>query len=143
MVHFVCSYLTLSFRWLAFLNFLKILGGCHTSTWWTVLNSKGSWHMFCLLSFMTVSPKASHVSEKADWRFPVGRGSQGNVLTVIFFQVPMRKKQVTEQEPPTGLLYLLLKENAFLPVILNLYMYIYFTSVGQTRISLRSVWLLY
>lgn len=45
----------------------------------------------------------------------------------------MGKKQLTEQETFTGLLYLLLKENALLPVVLNLY--IFFTSVWQIRVS--------
>lgn len=77
----------------------------HTYKWWTILNSKGSWHILCFC--LGLFPhEASHLSgNQADWRFCVSRESQGNVLTGSLFQVPLGKKQVAEEEPPPGLGY--------------------------------------
>lgn len=102
---FVCSYSTLSFMWLVFFNFLKILGCVVTlmndGLYW--INSKGSWHAFCLLLLRTVSPWGLP-PEWAGWlNVLYKKGSQWNVVTASIFEVPLEKKWVTEQEPPSGL----------------------------------------
>lgn len=116
----ICSYS--SFIWLVFPNFLKIFGCVVTlindGLYWIEKVASTYSVCSCLGLF---SHETSHLSEnQADWRFCVSRESQGNVLTGSLFQVPLGKKQVTEQETPPGLVYSTPRRECFLTVTLNL-----------------------
>lgn len=121
-VCFICSYSTLSFVWLVFFNYLKILGCVVTlmndGLYWIVKVAR----MYTVCSCLGLFPhEASKLSDKADWGFYISWEVRGIFWQPVSLKYPWEKSRFQNRNLLQAWYITLPKGSALLPVILHLY----------------------